>query len=210
MTADQPIRRPSWVLAWAVASMLGFAVGFLIVFVGGYVLVEALTGDAQGILDDVGWGFYLQLTLGFALGGAGAATAQWLFLRRRVPDAGRWVLGGFLGFAVVAIVYLVLYEQVPVVINELAHNVTGGAVLGIVQLPVVRRLTGRAWRWPVITAAVMVLAGAIAAVLREFGLGDDLSGPIGVAGLSVVTGIVLSGWIDQAGSVAEVHEDVLT
>jgi hypothetical protein len=41
----------------------------------------------------------------------------------------------------------------------------------------------------------MVLGGAIAALLRQLGLGDDLSGPLAVACLSLVTGVVLSGWI---------------
>ncbi|WP_052667164.1 hypothetical protein [Nitriliruptor alkaliphilus] len=201
-----PIRRSTWVLGWTLASMLGFALGFLLVFVGGTVLVEVITGDADGILGDVGWGFYLQLTAGFALGGAGVGAAQWLFIRRRVPAAGRWVLGGLLGFAVVAVLYLVLFERVPVVVNELVHNLAGGAVLGLVQLPVVRRLTGRSRPWPILTAGVMVLAGAIAAVLRGFGLGDDLSGPIGVAGLSLVTGLVLSRWINEARSTPDAHE----
>jgi hypothetical protein len=197
MTDTEPIRRLTWVTAWAVASMLGFAVGFLAVFIGGTALVEAVTGDAGSILDDVGWGFYTQLTLGFALGGAGAAAGQWLVLRHSLRDAGRWVLGGLLGFTVVAIVYLALFERTPLAVNELVHNLAGGAVLGLVQLPVVRKLTGRSWQWPVITASVMVLGGGIAAVLRAAGLGDDLSGPIGVAGLSVLTGIVLSGWLNQ-------------
>jgi hypothetical protein len=200
MTNDDAIKRPRWVLAWTLLSLLGFALGFLLVFIGGSALVEALTGDSARILDVVGWGFYVQLTLGFALGGAGAMTGQWLLLRRRVPHAARWMLGGFLGFGLVAILYLVLYDRTPVVVNELAHNLAGGALLGLVQLPVVRRLTGRTWQWPIITSTVMVLGGAVAALLRSMGMGDDLSGPIGVAGLSIVTGIVLSGWMARSRS----------
>jgi hypothetical protein len=209
MTGLEPIRRLRWVTAWALASMLGFAVGFLAVFIAGTALVEAATGDAGAILDDVGWGFYIQLTLGFAVGGAGAAAGQWLVLRHGPAGAARWVLGGFLGFAVLAILYLALYERSPVVVNEFIHNLAGGAVLGLVQLPIVRRLTGHSWQWPATTASVMVLGGAIAALLRGFGLGDDWSGPIGVAGLSVVTGIVLSGWINQVRSVPDAHASLV-
>lgn len=195
MTDAITIRRPRWVAGWTLLSMLGFALGFAIVFIGGWAAVDAVTGNAEGILDDVGIGFYTQLTLGFVVAGAAAATGQWLLLRRRIAKAGRWVLGGAVGFAVVAVLYLALYDRVPLVVNEIVHNATGGAVLGLIQMPVVRRLTGRSRAWIAVTALAMVLGGAIAALLRQLGLGDDLSGPLAVACLSLATGVVLSGWI---------------
>jgi hypothetical protein len=195
--ANTTIYRPRWVVGWTLASLLGFALGFAVVFIGGWAVVQAVTGNADGVLGDDGIGFYIQLILGFGVAGAAAATGQWLLLRRRVTKAGRWVLGGALGFAVVAALYLLLFERVPLVINEVIHNAAGGAVLGLIQMPVVRRLTGRSRAWVAVTALAMVLGGAIAALLRQLGLGDDLGGPLAVACLSLATGVVLSGWIDR-------------
>lgn len=189
------LRRPRWVIGWVLGSIVGFTVGSMLVFVGGWSILESVTGDADRILDD-GVGFFLYLTAAFTVGGAGLATGQWLLLRRRVPHvAGRWVLGGAAGFAIVAIGYFALYERVPELLNDVVHNLAGGVVMGAIQIPVVRRLTGRSRGWLMVAAASMIIAGTISALVRSLGGTDDLGGPLGVASATLLTGFVLSRWI---------------
>jgi hypothetical protein len=185
------IGRSTWLLAWVGLSLVGFMAAFIAVFIGGWFVVEAITGDADGI---DGPGFWLWLTAGFTLAGAGWATAQWLLLRSHIDHGARWIAGGAAGFFVIAVLYLILYERVPLAANEVVHNLVGGAVMGIVQVPVVRRLTGRSRQWIAVTALAMLGAGlthwGVQAVTGDDGLAGLLGAPVAAA----ITGVVLRRW----------------
>jgi hypothetical protein len=186
------------VAGWVLLSLLGFAIGSMLVFVGGWALVDTLHGDAERVLDD-GLGFFLYLTAAFTMGGVGWATGQWLLLRRRVPQAGRWILGGAVGFAVLTVGYFALSERVPELASEVLHNLAGGAAMALIQIPVVRRLTGRGNAGVPIAAVALVVAGLVSMAVRAAGGTDDLGGPLGIVAASLITGVVLSGWIAATG-----------
>jgi hypothetical protein len=141
--------RPLGLVAWLALSLAGFVAGFLLVFQGGWFLVEALTGDADRLFDGDGGFFWVSLTAGFVLGGVGMAAGQWLLLRRHVEvGARRWIAGWALGLGTLTLLYLALHGLVPPTASEFVHNLAGGLVIGALHLPVLRRLTSRAPRWP--------------------------------------------------------------
>lgn len=189
-------RGTGFVLSWSALSAVGFAIGTLALFMGGWTVVDVLTGDAESILDS-GAGFSIYLTAAFALGGTLLGTAQWLLLRRQLTGAGRWVAGAALGFAVVAALYLLLYERVPEVLNQLVHNLIGGAVVGAVQAPALRPLLGDVTRgWIGTNALAMLLAGVVSEVGVRVIPGVDHSATqiLGIAVAMTLTGAVLARW----------------
>jgi hypothetical protein len=201
------LRRRVGVLAWALASAAGFLLGFLAVFGAGIALVDALTGDVDRLFEETAWFFPAVLIGAFALGGAGLAAAQWRFLRRAIGGGARWVLGMTVGNAVFAALYLVLFDALPLLANEVVHNVAGGLVIGAVQLPVVRLLLAeRAPRWPLVTTAAMLAAAVVSALIVHGLAGDDfIGGALGMLTYGAVTGLVLQRGLaaeDAAGPVA--------
>jgi MFS family permease len=205
---DQPLRRrPLWILLWGFASMVGFAVLSVVGFVVGEMIVGIFVDDPAAKLDEEGWTFFFYLTGAFALGGIGWAGAQWLLLRKRAEGGAlRWISGGFAGFAVLGMLYFALYERVPELVSEIVHNAAGGIVLGLLQVPIVRSLTGRANGWTLVCAAALIGAGITHLVVRGLGGSDDLAGPLGVLVAALVIGTVLSGWLGEPAAAASTEE----
>jgi hypothetical protein len=198
MNRTGTLERPIGVGAWAGLSLVGFAFGFLLVFIVGIGILDAVTGNAEQLLDDVPWTFWLTLTAAFSIGGAGLAAAQWLLLRHYTTGAARWILGMAIGNAVLAIIYLVLYDSTPILLNEVVHNVAAGIVIGLIQLPVVLQLSPSARRWPAVTSLAMLAAALVSAAI-VFAVGDDfLGGPLGMMTYGIITGAVLYRWIRKA------------
>jgi hypothetical protein len=201
MSRTALLGRPIGVFAWLGLSLVGFVVGFMLVFEGGWVITEVITGDAERLFDSDGWFFWLTLTTGFVLGGAGLATSQWLLLRRHVAGPGRWIGGMALGTAILAVLYLALYDLVPLTLNEFTHNVVAGLVIGLVQLPVVRQLGDHTRRWPVVTIVALASGAALSALMvHGFGYRGDQGGILGMALYGLITGVVLTRWTARATS----------
>lgn len=185
-------------LAWIAASLAGWALGFALVFIGGWFIVEAITGDADRILDD-GVGFSLSLVIGFSLSAAGWAAGQWLLLRRYGADAVRWVAGAALGFAILAVLNLVLHDRAPILVNELVHNLAAGVAMGLVQRPVLRQLTGRPRPWVTVTVLATLVAATVSATLQLVAdVGGDIGGLVGVTAAAAVTGVTIRRWMSHA------------
>lgn len=187
-TPSNPARRPiTFLLIWVVASLVAFAVGSFAVLVGGWSVVDAVTGDAERLLED-GAGFALYLVGAFTLGGIALGFAQRLALRRRLPVGRRWVAASAVGFAVLAGLYLVLYELVPLLVNELTHTLAAGLVLGVLQVPALRGHVSRAGRWVAITAGGFVAAGVISYLLTIAGVPGDMASLLLIPVLATITG----------------------
>lgn len=137
---------------WALASTVGWFVGFLVGFV------------AAGSLEPlVGFGPLQGLLAYFILGvctGAGVGLMQWLVLRRRVFRSGWWILAGTVGVgvaggagygaAVLAFGYSEGLEDLgsfAAVWGWTAAAALGGALTGILQWCVLRRHVRRAGWW---------------------------------------------------------------
>jgi len=85
------VSRAGW---WTFASIVGLVVaGGLVIAV--YEIPEH--GGVEKAMGDVGGNMGIAVL--FAVFGASLGTVQWLFLRRRVSQAGWWVLASAVGFA---------------------------------------------------------------------------------------------------------------
>lgn len=179
-----------WVLlstvTWAVASLAGF------VLVGG--VVAALWGDPDEVLDGPG-GFAAGLGTVFLLAGAATGAVQaWLLRRRGATGVARWALGSGLGFAVVAVGFALLDPLLPLVVNELLHNVAAGVVAGSIQAGVLRAsgIPLRLRTWVGWSCAAYLTGATVNLVLaRLVGGREDISGIGGVAALSLVLAVGL-------------------
>lgn len=186
--------------AWVPASVLGFTIGTMAVFIGGWIAVDAVTGDADRLLED-GLGFGLHLTAAFALGGALMAVGQWAAVRPRRPGLARWAGAAALGWATVSALYVLFEASMPIVINAILHNLIGGAIIGLLQAPILaqfRDVTKRTWM--AASAAAMLIAGTgteIAVALIP-GIDHSVGQMLGVALASTLTGVVV-------GSAAKKH-----
>ena len=179
--------------AWAVMSLAGFAA------VG--AVVAALIGDPDEVLEGP-VRFGLALGAVFALAGAAMGAVQTVFLRHRgMRGARRWILGSAVGFGAVGLLYALLEPVVPVLVNELLHNLVAGALAGAVQARVIDHLAGRASarRWAAITGLAYLSGGAVtAAVARGAGVDEGTAGLLGVVAVAAVLGLGLRDLLARA------------
>jgi hypothetical protein len=87
----------------------------------------------------------------------------------------------------------------PELLSEVLHNLAGGAAMAALQIPVVRRLTGRGRAWVPVAGVALIVAGLVSMGVRALGGTDDLGGPLGILAASLITGVVLSGWVASQG-----------
>jgi hypothetical protein len=177
-------------LQWVAANTLGMAIAFF----GSFLLIDvALRFIIGQSLDEVmnreGLGFLISLSVIFTVSGAGIGLMQWLALRRHIASASgiRWVLANALGFAIVVILYFVLYGRIAEVINEIVHNLLGGAALGIIQSQILKQRAPHAGWWVPVSSVGMVIAGLSSYLLG----GGPINMVIGIALMAACTGIFL-------------------
>ena len=76
--------------------------GWILATMGGCILVFGFMALMAGVYDLVSFPFLIN-ALTFAVIGGLIGFSQWLFLRRRIPKAGWWILASFLGWCLAAL-----------------------------------------------------------------------------------------------------------
>ena len=186
-------------LGWVVASTLGWLVGFIIAF-----FLLAIVGGIVG--EDTGMNV-LGLILGAFIFGASLGSMvgilQWLVLRRRVSNAGWWVLASTVGFIVgqggvevamyVAFGYPEEMGGMSSFTNVLGQTVVPaltGAVIGTLQWLVLRGKVSRAGWWVLASIVGWVLGVTVAEII-----------PWGVEEMGILSSLVVSGAVTGAALV---------
>ncbi len=127
----------------------------------------------------VGWGLLGQLSLGLTIG-----LGQWLVLRRQYPGQapGWWILASTVGWLAswAVIVSGLLIPPNPGSVETLLASTVIGAIMGVAQWLVLRRLVYRAGWW--VMASVVGWVVALSGVL-----GSTVVGAV----LGVLTGFML-------------------
>lgn len=177
-------------LQWVGANSLGMLLGFA----GSFFLIDTALKVVSGeSLDEVmnreGWGFILSLCVIFTVSGAGIGWLQWLVLRRHIATASgvRWVLANALGFAIVVILYFILYGRVSEVVSEIVHNLLGGAAAGLIQSHILKQRVAHAGWWAPANSVGMMIAGLGSYLLG----GGPINMVIGIAMMAACTGALL-------------------
>lgn len=148
---------------WVLLTIVGLAVGFL----AGFVLGHLLLGNVM-----VGVGI-----------GAGAGFFQWLLLRRHIPRSAWWIPAGVIGLSIPLGLYGIawLIWKVPFELGWsigglawAAAFLVGGALMGWLQLPVLRRRVARPGSWVVYSAIGWCLS------LFPFAIRPDMTGDLSI------------------------------
>jgi hypothetical protein len=211
-TERTPVGWGTW-LGWAVASSIGLTIGLAV-----YLPLAVGLGDELEVVTRT----LVSAAAGAGLG-ASLGVAQWLLLRRRASDQGRWVLASVVGGTVGGAGALVVADILSAVVGAdfITNLVLGGtflgASLGIAQWLLLRRLFVQAGWWVVGSTVGLSLGlglGRVAgAALHDAFLGASetlarvlaaaIFGTLTVAVYGAITGGVLV-WLQRRRSDAEV------
>jgi hypothetical protein len=190
-------------LWWMLASIAGSGAGVLVWLLVGAAL-ETL--GAQGVALAARMGGLLPLGLG-AIFGATLGTAQWLVLRRQLPQTGRWALATTCGYALVFVLGFSLIPQGQGTANELGVvnqvllgaglGAAAGAPSGVLQwVLVLRRQVPHAVWWAPASSGSWAVGFA-----ASFALGALLDGLFfvaGVVGALALTGLAMAWLVRRA------------
>lgn len=184
-----------WVL-WAFVTTAGWLLaGFSGLPVGRAVVVEGSTSVILSVALNLG-------LLGALIGGLIGAS-QWYFLRRRVRQAGWWVVATAFGWGIGLPLALLINLLAGLGLSAVLYGVLIGLAVGVAQWFVLRRTIPHAGRWIWVTTVAFPIGIAVSGAI-ESGLLTRSSGDLaqamwlaaiagGVAGLVVgsITGITL-------------------
>lgn len=207
-----PVGWGTW-LGWAVASSIGLTIGLAV-----YLPLAVGLGDELEVVTRT----LVSAVAGAVLGGS-LGVAQWLLLRRRASDQGRWVLASVVGGTVGGTGALVAADILSALVDTdfITNLVVGGtflgASLGIAQWLLLRRLFIQAGWWVVGSALGLSLGlglgrvggaalhdaflGAMSETLARV-LATVIFGSLTVVAYGVITGGVLV-WLHRRRSDAE-------
>jgi hypothetical protein len=162
-------------LGWTLATAGGMLVGFL--------LAIPLVNVLDLILAQIAVPVFAGAAIGFA---------QWIVLRRYLTVGSRWVLGDGTSWVAGYILGLLLVQSLP---SSIFIATTGylffGAIVALVQWPVLRREVPNALVW-VLASAIGWAAGfwASQAVLPLFFTGGLIEPPLSTTVIAVTSGLV--------------------
>ena len=205
-----------WVLASTAGSLVGFAVGSIVIFFGfGVAALAGLAGGTGDVVMVVA-GIGAVVVAGAAVGAAVGMT-QWLVLWRQVSQPGGWILASIVGFTVGFIVLAAVYSFGLLVMGpDVAASVgtpgavigaVAGASVGITQWLFLRLEVSRAGWWVITSAAGFAMGGGL--VLAAFrgligGTGPDAEDVVGLvlglAAYGVITGGVMVWLLRQSAT----------
>jgi len=186
---------------WMLLSTVGWAIGFFMGFVLGSIISEGIFGSDVLIGEILAY-FMFGAALGSVVG-----LMQWFVLRRQISRSGWWILASAAGLAVVigaAIVVARLtdysegLDSFAVLFRWIVVMALGGAVIGMLQRPILRQRVSRASWWVLAStlgwALSIFVAGSIMVgrTAQELTLGRQIGAWFGGGILlSVVTGVAM-------------------
>lgn len=190
---DKPILQgPPFVRRWMWATLGGFYFGFI----GGFILSDILGSILPLIgivLPESNYGLWIAV-------GAGVGLMQLPALRKRIAGSFWWVIASMVGLAVPFIAYEVV-SRVWGVPNDLGPvgivgitvaMIFGGALVGVLQLRVLRPHTTRSGRWVLASTVgwTLSLAGfAVINAMQMLGITFRLMGAISILVSPVIGGL---------------------
>ena len=138
---------PGWatVLLWVLMSALGGGIGFALGF--------AVSGTLPDFVGRTGRDVVL-----FGIFGGSVGIAQWLVLRTRIVDAGRWTLASFIAWIVIGALASTLEQTTSLALAP----AVAGAVVGVLQSWVLRRHVRWSGLWVVASAIGWLLGWPVA------------------------------------------------
>ncbi len=169
----------------------GFWLAWALVFVG--FPIGALAGQAlAGPVDSLSRGILAGAATGLVLGGL-----QWIVLRRRLALPAAWVLATMLGLAVGLGLSVQLFGADNTSGLVQLRALSTGAVLGVAQAWVMRRIGWRAAAWTVVVTIGWVLGWTItSAVGVELEPKWSVFGSTGAWAFQLLTGLTLA-WLTR-------------
>jgi hypothetical protein len=181
-------------LRWVLASTIGVAVLFALIFAVAMLVGAIVGGEAE---DKVPFVPFVGLSFGIM---------QWLILRRYIPRAGWWVLvstaGWLLGFGVLAVAEKftenLMTRAIQSEVFALVFFLAAGASLGILQWLLLRRHMLRAGWWVLANVVGWGILGLI--VGKSLDRFTDLAAMAAVP--PAITGAVLVWLLRQTFSTA--------
>jgi hypothetical protein len=211
MTSNGALSNRAFWLQWVVANLLGEFVGLGLVGLIGYAMV-AVFGEPNAFFQALAFAI-VAVALG-ALEGSIVGYAQFLVIRRRLPQLRAWVAATILG-AVIAWTLGVLpstlmslnapaaTEPPPEISDALQLllaiplGLVAGAILGVPQWRVLRRYVSRAGWW--VLANALAWAAGMPLVFVAAGVRPEGSGlwavPLGLAAAGAVVGAIHGGFL---------------
>ena len=169
------VQSPAWKLWlwWVFANTAGFLLGCALGLALHPVAIAVARTLAVGVTDDQRITMGMIPTIGISL-----AIAQWLTLRRHLPQARWWVLATIVGWIVAAGVFATVVPVgfAPRLVEYVVSFGILGLALGITQWPVLRRQVPHAGWWilaslvgwgvlPLVFGRAIASAGELAAVV---------------------------------------------
>ena len=162
-------------LNWTLATAIGMLIGFL----PSILLVNVLPIEWARIL--------VPLLAGFLIG-----LAQWAVLRNYVTQSTHWILAGGTSWAVGYTLGLFLINMLASsAISSLIGYALFGAIVAVVQWPVLRREIPHLWMWVAANVVGWVAGSYLSqAALNLFFTGPAIPPVTSTSFLSVVSGLV--------------------
>jgi len=195
-------------ILWMLLNTVGWPIGFFMGFALGSIISEGIF--ESGVLIGEILGYFM---FGAALGSV-VGLMQWFVLRRQISRAGWWILVSAAGLAVVigagiAVARLTDYSEdlvnFAVLFRWVVVMALGGAVIGMLQRPILRQRVSRASWWVLAStlgwALSIFVAGSI--MLGRLTIGQQIGAWFGGGVmLGVVTGGAMIWLLRQSGSEA--------
>jgi hypothetical protein len=132
-------------LKWVLTTTVGSLAGLIAFALFG---MEFAALGAYGYEDSVGYNFGM-FHADMVGVGIGVGFMQWLVLRRHVPKAHWWILASIVGAVAGGTFGLLLGPPVPLLfsLSSFLEWAVGGALVGALQWPILRRHTSRVHWW---------------------------------------------------------------
>ncbi len=155
------IALPLWGL-WTLATAAGWGLaGFAGLPVGRVMVAEGSVGVIFSVAFNMG-------LLG-ALIGALIGVFQWLFLRRRIPLAGWWILATALGWGVGLPAALLINLLAGVGLSAFLYGVVVGGMVGAAQWVLLKRFTTPAGRWVWASVVAFPVGISVSGLVEQVG-----------------------------------------